>query len=96
MIKVVFDHVVDLEDSGAAGDQATGGTGIDNAGGRWPREWASASALLRVMAALSVPMPVIKVGILAGMPPASSGAAITMRGRPLLMSILPIVAPLGR
>ncbi|CAB0623999.1 hypothetical protein CIP107538_02402 [Corynebacterium diphtheriae] len=33
MIKVVFDHVVDLEDSGAAGDQATGGTGIDNAGG---------------------------------------------------------------
>ncbi|CAB0672875.1 hypothetical protein FRC0024_00051 [Corynebacterium diphtheriae] len=33
MIKVVFDHVVDLENSGAARDQATGGTGIDNAGG---------------------------------------------------------------
>lgn len=36
MIKVVFDHVVDLEDSGAAGNQATGGTGgtgIDNAAG---------------------------------------------------------------
>lgn len=95
MIKVVFDHVVDLEDSGAAGDQATGGTGIDNAGGAVTTGVGVGKRPAQGDGGVERSNAGDQGGNAGGHAACFFGAAITMRGWPLRISILLVVAPLG-